>query len=179
MHCSFECIYTRNSTTQGQGGPGRGGNQGSGGGGLGPRFKVTCHGCGMRVQMGKYLWEDAANSRKRPEGWKSRNNVEESLITHNVNEKYATEYICMTVGAIKNLKFTNDLKLLKYRNVMISDSGMTCDSTPHESGIKLIRNENLGDSIINASGDEMAVKYAGNMHVSKCNNKIKAIQICT
>ena len=39
--------------------------------------------------------------------------------------------MCMTVGTSKNLKFLDDLKLLKDKNVIIADSGATCDSTPH------------------------------------------------
>ena len=77
----------------------------------------------------------------------------------------------MTLVTSKNLKFPNDQKLIQKKNVMISDSGATCDSTPNEAVIKLIRNGKAGNSITNASGDDMAAKYVVNMHVINCNNK--------
>ena len=40
-YIAFECRYTGSNTKQGQGTHGRGDNQGSGGGGSGPRFKST------------------------------------------------------------------------------------------------------------------------------------------
>ena len=101
--------------------------------------------------------------------------VEPVLITNNINKKYATEYTCMTVGTSNNLKFINNLKLLKDKNVMIDNSGASCDSTPHEDGIKMSLNGKAGDSITNASGDNMAKKYVGDMHVRKFNIKGKVI----
>ena len=44
---------------------------------------------------------------------------------------------------------------------MILDSGAICDSTPHEAGIKMIRNGKAGDSVTNASGDDMATIFLG------------------
>ena len=45
--------------------------------------------------------------------------------------------MCMTVRTNKKLKFPDDLKLSKDKNMMISDIGATCESTPHEADIKL------------------------------------------
>ena len=59
--------------------------------------------------------------------------------------------------------------------MIISNSGATCDLTPHEAGIKLSRNVKEGGSITNVIGDDMATKYFVNMHVSKCNNKSKVV----
>ena len=39
----------------------------------------------------------------------------------------------------------------------------------------MIRNGKAIDSITNASGDNMAAKYVGNMHVRKCNNKGRVV----
>ena len=77
--------------------------------------------------MKKDLCQHDANASKIPEDWKSRNNGEHYLITNNINEKYSTEYMCMTVGTINILKFLDNLKLLEDKNVMIADSGATCD----------------------------------------------------
>ena len=58
---------------------------------------------------------------------------------------------------------------------MIANSGSTCDSTPHEAGIKIIQNGKSGDSITNSSDYDMARKYVGNIHVSECKNKGKVV----
>ena len=58
---------------------------------------------------------------------------------------------------------------------MVSDSDVTYDSTPNEYGIKMRQNGKAGYIITNASGDDMAVKYVGNMNVISCNNKGKVV----
>ena len=64
--------------------------------------------------------------------------------------------MCMTVRTNKKLKFPDDLKLSKDKNMMIFDIGATCESTPHEADIKLRKNWKAGDSATNASGVDMA-----------------------
>ena len=81
----FGSISTCSNITQVQGVPVRRGNQVSGGGVHVPSFKCTFCGCGIRGHLKKYFWEDNANSRKRPEGWRSRNSGEHKLITNNLN----------------------------------------------------------------------------------------------
>ena len=129
----------------------------------------------MQGHTRKDFLEYYANERNIPDGCKSRNNGEHALITTNVNKKYATEYMCMTVVMIENLKFTDGLKLLEDKNAMIPNNGATCDSISHADGIKMIRNRKVGDSITNTSGKDMAAKYVGNMHGSKCSNKGKVV----
>ena len=66
-------------------------------------------------------------------------------------------------------------KTTQIKNVIIADSGTTWESTTHESGVEMNRNGNAGDNSTNAGGDDMAVKYVGNIHVSKCKNKGKVV----
>ena len=100
--------------------------------------------------------------------------VEPVLITNNINKKYATEYTCMTVGTSNNLKFINNLKLLKDKNVMIDNSGASCDSTPHEDGNKMSLNGKAGDSITNAISDNMAKKICRRYACKKVQHQGKS-----
>ena len=77
-----------------------------------------------------------------------------------------TEFMCM---AANEMRFPDSLKLLEDPNIMIADTGATCDLTPHDMGVIKTRDAKDSDGIKNASGSNMTTKYVGKMSVVKCD----------
>jgi hypothetical protein len=156
-HRAFEC---RSSGYGGRGGRG-GGYGGRGGSGGRGKFNGSCHNCGKSGHVKANCWEDEANASKRPSNWRSNKSNEQAMATTN-----NTEFMCMTVN---QMRFPDTLKLLEDPNIMIADTGATCDSTPHAEGIIKTRDARESDGISNASGKNMNAKYVGNMSAVKCD----------
>ena len=106
-------------------------------------------------------WEDEANACKMPSNWKSSKTSEQAMAVTN-----SVEFMCMTTNT---MRFPDSLKLLEDPNVMIVDTGATCDSTPHAAGIIKTRDATESDGIKYASGKSMNAKNVGNMSAMKCD----------
>ena len=63
-----------------------------------------------------------------------------------------TEFMCMTVN---QMIFPDTLELLEDPNVMIADTGATCDSTLYAEGIVKTCDTRDSDGIKNVSGKSM------------------------
>jgi len=128
----YKCGKGGHKAYQCHGGRGFAGGRGGGRGHGGRRFNGLCHNCGKAGHRKADCWEDEANASKRPSNWTSSKTNEQAMAT----ATSSTEFMCMTVN---QMRFPDTLRLLEDPNIMIADTGATCDSTPHEFGIRKTR----------------------------------------
>eukprot|EP00979_Chaetoceros_neogracilis_P017869 scaffold10344_cov256-Chaetoceros_neogracile.AAC.1 len=65
--------------------------------------------------------------------------------------------------AAEKLTFADKESMLQDPNMMIADTGATCDSTPWMKGMTELRNPKESDVMVAATGEDMIPRKIGDM----------------
>ena len=83
-----------------------------------------------------------------------------------IEEEYTTvnneEFALMTKSL--DLTFLTESSLLNYPNVLITDTGDTSDSTPHDFGMINVKEASTSHAIIDAPGNQTKTTQTGNIN---------------